>query len=172
MSGRLNAVRQALEDLPQPQRRAAAAVFISAVLGVAFALLAAQTSGNQTNPNDTWSLPDSQDLSLASSIDTILAEPLFGGEPVLPEIVETVEDVTEDDVAGDPWRFMGIVTEGAKRYAVIRNETLGKLQHVQPGELLPGGERLVAVKENSITYEDQTSETEISLFRDASRTKD
>ncbi len=171
MTARAQEAIATMNALLRSHSRAGLAVIASAGLGVLIALIAVQTSGDSARQNDNWSLPEDQALVLVSSVEGILAEPLFGGDPVVAE-PEPEDVATEIDSSGDPWRLLGIVTEGDQRYAVVQNQTLGKLERIVPGDELPGGEHLISVNENSIVYETQEDQTELSLFRDISRTED
>lgn len=152
-------------------RRTVASIAAAAGLGIVVALIASQSGTGGLSQNDPWALPAKHSVTLASPIETILAEPLFGGEPVLPT-PDLEEIVIEEGSSGDPWQLRGIVIEGEDRSVIVYNETLEKLQHIQLGEDLPGGERLIEVRENTIAYEAQSERNELSLFRDLSRTED
>jgi len=171
MSDRIREFGRNISGIARSHRRSGVAILSATALGVVIAFIAMETGKGNAGRSDQWALPEDHTVTLVSAVDTILAEPLFGGEPVL-QTTEEVEEQTDEEWTGDPWRLMGIVTDGDQRYAVVRNETLDKLVQILPGAELPGGERLVDVGENSIVFENETELQELSLFRDQSRTED
>jgi hypothetical protein len=142
-------------------------IAICAALGIAVALLSANQKQNKTNLENSWALPADDVLTLTSDMDTILAKPLFGGEPVLaaPPIVAVDPDapVIED------WRLIGIIAEGDEKQIIIMNDTIGKLENAQVGDTLPGGEVLISIAENAIEFRTGDALTSIALFRDIER---
>lgn len=142
-------------------------IAICATLGIAVAMLSANQKESETNLENSWALPADAVPLLTSDINTILANPLFGGEPVLaarPEIaVDPDAPVIED------WRLIGIIAEGGEKRIIIMNDTIGKLQSAHLGDILPGGETLTGIEENAIEFRADGALSGVALFRDIER---
>ncbi len=137
------------------------------ILGIAVALLSASQKQNETDSENSWALPADGVLSLTSDVGTILAKPLFGGEPVLAAAPTVAVD--PDAPVIEDWRLIGIIAEGGQKQIVIMNDTVGKLQNAQVGDTLPGGEILVSIAENAIEFKTGDALSSIALFRDIER---
>lgn len=138
-----------------------------AALGIAVAMLSASQKQNETNLENSWALPADDVPSLTSDVDTILANPLFGGEPVLA--VAPAVAVDPDTPVIEDWRLIGIITEGGQKKIIIMNDTIGKIQSAQVGDTLPGGEILIGIAENAIEFRTGDSLSSVALFRDIER---
>ncbi len=111
-----------------------------------------------------WTLPKDRSTELISPLDIMLANPLFGGEPVLIEPPPPA--VTDSNETTQSWRLVGIVTEGQSRSILLENIDTGRLQHARQGELLPDGELLKTIFESSIEVKQDENDVLISLFAD------
>ncbi len=120
----------------------------------------------QIQLGDNWVLPADKKIVLTSSVDTILAEPFFGGPPV---IVEPPEQILGDGPVFDDWYLLGIISEGGRQSIVIMNETSEKIEHAQVGDILPGGELLIEILDNAIEIQSDDENKSIALFRDIER---
>lgn len=145
--------------------RILAVILACITLGILSATLDSTASDSRITAVHNWLLPTLQESTLASDIDTMLREPLFGGEPFVatPEPEEDLLDAAE----GDTWRLIGIVTEGSTKHAIIFNETIGKVETAQLGQTLPGGEELLAIGSSEIEINDGNENRTFSLFVDA-----
>lgn len=138
-----------------------------AVLGIVVAMLSASQKQNETNLENSWALPADDVPSLTSDVDTILANPLFGGEPVLAAAPAVAVD--PDAPVIEDWRLIGIIAEGGQKKIIIMNDTIGKLQNAQVGDTLPGGEILISIADNAIEFRTGNALSGIALFRDIER---
>lgn len=144
-----------------------AIVCLCAALGILGTSLRSNVNSNTPSATDNWYLPTLDERLLVSDVDTMLAAPLFGGEPVL-RVVEAPEEPTEKEPVGDTWRLLGIMTEGNSKHVVIFNEATGKTEIAQLGQTLPGGEELIAIGSNEIEVDDTEVRKVLSLFADSS----
>ncbi|MEQ8733641.1 MAG: hypothetical protein RIC29_01855 [Rhodospirillaceae bacterium] len=140
-------------------------VSCSVALGVVAAILGLVSSGSNSDLNSSWQLPARATLNIQPDIDTMLAAPLFGGEPL--SIAPLVEEAVETSLDGDRWQLLGIVSRGKKWNAVTLNLVTGKLNLYETGDTLPGGEVLTMIAENEIKFEKQSQSMRIALFSDA-----
>lgn len=144
-------------------------VSVCGALGVLTATLSGDIEVDSLNRVESWELPKTRDVVLATDVDAMLAQPLFGGEPVIKEEPETADTVSSSDAfTGDDWRLIGIVTEGLSKHVVIFNDTAGKTEIAKLGQTLPGGEELIAIRENDIEILDTDKRKRLSLFVDTS----
>lgn len=160
-----NSYLQHVGNFTSRYRRSVLGVSCCAILGILTASLMPQTPPPSVNDRIDWILPQIEQQPLPSDINTILANPLFGGEPVVSQEAET-ETLAEEDEKGEPWRLIGIMTEGNTKHVVILNEISGKSRVARLGETLPGGEELVAVRANEIEIFHNDKSKKISLFVD------
>ena len=137
-------------------------VSCSIALGIATAIVGLFNSGSNLDLNSSWQLPARTTLNIEPGIDTMLAAPLFGGEPlnISPPIEKTIETALD----GDRWQLLGIVSRGKQWNAVTLNLATGKLNLFQIGDTLPGGEVLTMIAENEIKFEKQSQSMRIALF--------
>ena len=142
-------------------------IAMCAVLGIAVATLSANQKLRETNLENKWALPADDIPSLTSDVDTILANPLFGGEPFLT--AASAAAVDPDATVIEDWRLIGIVSKGGQTKIIIMNDTINKLQNAHVGDTLPGGEILISIAENSIEFRTGDALTGIALFRDIER---
>jgi hypothetical protein len=161
----LDSILRKVTSLAPLNRNSAVALAGCAGLGLLSGLATLGSDIDETSLSDSWTLSEPPRIALASEVDTMLAAPLFGGEPVIVASEQPVEPV-EISNEGDPWSLTGLVFEGMDRFAVVRNKTTDRLQYVTPGGSLPGGEILVEIRPNSILYETQDDVVELALFRD------
>ncbi|MDG2243286.1 MAG: hypothetical protein P8L66_07295 [Rhodospirillaceae bacterium] len=143
----------------------AGGLLLSALLGVVIALLSSNSVQQRASRDANWSLPIENALILESDIDTMLAEPLFGGTPVIKAISDAVvegEEFTE-------WSLLGIIAEGNQRQIVFKNVETGEIQHARAGETLPSGETLMEIYDNSIALQKDNESRTIALFEDIER---
>lgn len=152
-------------DFGLRHRRSAAVVGAFGILGVMSALLDQGPEQGQNSLNDAWSLPSVEEVILASDVEVMLANPLFGGEPIIPEPELEAGEIAKK-APGDEWRLMGIVTEGNTKHVVIFNVTAGKIVTARLGEILPGGEELLSIGANEIEFNDFDESKTLSLFAD------
>lgn len=144
-------------------------VIASALLGVLSASLIRDTDVSVLDGPIRWELPQNREAQLSTDLDTMLAEPFFGGEPVLSEkLVVTDESTSSEEAEKDKWRFIGIVAEGNTKHVVIFNDTAGKTELTQLGQTLPGGEELITIGPNDIEILDSNERRWLSLFVDNS----
>ena len=142
-----------------------AIVFFMAA-GLAAAMLESRTSYGSPLRDGEWTIPADRPAVLSSSLNTMLANPLFGGEPVLMEPPPSaVENISADE--GTAWSLVGIVFEGVNRSIVFRDMETGRLHQAQLGDTLPGGEILKTIYANSIEIAEDQNDTLISLFSDS-----
>ena len=137
-------------------------LLLAALLGVVVAQAGFSSVPELPDIENVWALPNAKDLSLASDIETILAEPLFGGEPVVieaPKVAATDGPILED------WRLLGIITEGLNRQIIILNLASGKVESAQTDDILPGGETLVSISDNAIEIRNGEQRNSIALFQ-------
>ncbi len=140
---------------------------LCAVFAIAGAALDSGDIQDKVNLNNDWKVPAETPPILASNLETMLAEPLFGGEPIIPEPPKKVEPL--DAPIFEDWHLVGIVTEGERFQIAIMNDTSGKLELVVVGNVLPGGEKLLAISSNEIEIQHENEIKKISLFRDIER---
>lgn len=146
-----------------------AVISISAMLGILSASLGTNVAVSTLNSLEDWALPQVSNATLVTDIDTMLAEPLFGGQPIIKE--ETVAVDMDPDATGqegDLWRLIGIITEGNTKHVVIFNDTAGKIETAELGETLPGGEELIIIRNNDIEILHNEERRQLSLFVDTS----
>lgn len=141
-----------------------------ALLGAVVAAIPSGSVSQKSNLSNEWVLPVDPVPTLTSDIGTMLANPLFGGDPVIIEVPEQVE--TNDALVKDEWRLIGIITEGGVSQIVIFNQGTEKLESARVGDTLPGGEILTGILENSIEFISENEGMSISLFRDTERYED
>jgi len=130
--------------------------------------VALEVSAEYDIPNslENWYLPQTPSMNLTSSVETILANPLFGGEPVLSsDLASDAEEKIGKEELND-WRLVGIVFEGPARTALIEIQEAGRIEAVRLGDFLPGGEALEEIEENSIVVKQNKNRVKISLFTD------
>lgn len=161
----VSAALQSAVSIGRAHRRNALILMVVAGLGIAAGLATLRGDVDETSFSDNWQLTAPPAVRLASDINTILSEPLFGGEPVVV-VPDRPDESVDAESGGDPWTLMGLVFEGSDRFAVIRNDTTTKLQYVATGNSLPGGETLVEIRANSILYQTPDDILELALFRD------
>lgn len=137
-------------------------VSCSIALGVVAAIFGLVSSGSNSDLNSSWQLPARATLNIQPDIDTMLAAPLFGGEPL--SISTPVEETVEASLDGDRWQLLGIVSRGKQWNAVTLNLVTGKLILYETGDTLPGGEVLTMIAENEIKFEKQNQSMRIALF--------
>ncbi len=140
-------------------------VSCSIAFGVVTSIVGLVNSGSNLDPNNSWQLPAPVTLNLQTDIDTMLAAPLFGGEPL--DIIPPVEEAVEASLDGDRWQLLGIVSRGNQWNAVTLNLVTGKLNLFEIGDTLPGGEVLTMIAENEIKFEKQSQSMRIALFGNA-----
>lgn len=142
----------------------ALAVFV--ILGLASAAFELNSDYAIPNASSNWALPTPLPLQMTSSVEKMLETPLFGGTPVFSRELETVEDDSLEAEEEIKWRLVGIISEGIARSALVEVEKDGKIEDVQLGGLLPGGEVLAEVYENSITVKKDNESQNLALFVD------
>jgi hypothetical protein len=140
---------------------------LCAIIGVLSAIIDAGDTLDMTNQSGAWSLPSDNAPILLSNLDVMLAEPLFGGEPIKIELPQSPENI--DGPILEDWRLVGIVTEGEHRQIAIVNQVSGKLLLAVPGDTLPGGEELLVISDNEIEIGHTSGIRKISLFKDIER---
>lgn len=93
---------------------------------------------------DEWFLPvDLAPVRGGAEPDWLAALPWWGGISIAaPE--DTQANLEERE---ESWRLLGVIEIGSNSFALVQEaeEQPGALQRVVPGELLPGGERLVRI---------------------------
>ena len=140
-------------------------VVIAALLGIVVATIGGQAPTESQDREDTWSMPQDLSIAMTSSLETMLANPMFGGEPVViaePEITETAEE----EVILSDWQLIGIVTEGSQCMILFKEVNKTGLKEGFVGDVLPGGEELVSISDNTIEIRQNGEVTLVSLFQD------
>jgi hypothetical protein len=66
-----------------------------------------------------------------------------------------------------PWRFTGTVRQGSQQAALIEVDNGQHLRRIVPGEALPDGNKVTAVRVGELTYTDGTGEQTLKLFSGA-----
>ncbi|MBT4740731.1 MAG: hypothetical protein HN793_06600 [Rhodospirillaceae bacterium] len=166
MTGKLDSVSRGVKAFAIRRSRHVGALAICAVLGFTVSIVNSRSVTEQIQSGDSWILPIYKELDLVSDVDTILAEPFFGG---LPVIIEPPAPVIGDGPILEDWRLIGIITEGERRIIVIMNESSDRIENAQIGDTLPGGELLVEILENAIEIQSDNENMRIALFRDIER---
>ena len=166
MSGEFDGVLSSVTAFGRRYRRHLGALALCATLGVSAATLNSMSESEQTQLGDNWVLPVDPETAMISSVDTMLAEPFFGGPPV---IVEPPEQIESDGPNLDDWHLLGIIFEGNRQSIVIMNEASEELQHAQVGDTLPGGELLIEILDNAIEIQSGNENKSIALFRDVEK---
>jgi hypothetical protein len=62
------------------------------------------------------------------------------------------------------WRFTGTVREGTRQIALIEVDKDKRVRRIAPGDELPGGAKVTAVKVDTLVYSDSSGEQELKLF--------
>lgn len=164
----LKIVLQHLRSFSRRHIRLLGGLCVCAILGVAAALMNSNAVLKQSNPGADWALPSDTPELLVSGVDTMLESPLFGAPPVIktPVVVEKDETTLED------WQLLGIIIEGDQRQIILKNEATGEILHARTGDILPGGELLLEIRDNAINFERENENRSIALFRDIERQED
>ena len=140
-------------------------------LGLASVALEVSSEYDIPNSMENWELPQTPSMNLTSSLEAILANPLFGGEPFLSSdlISEAEEDLGKEELID--WHLVGIVFEGLSRTALIEIQEAGRIEAILLGDFLPGGETLEEIGENWIVVKQNENRVKISLFTDLDDTQ-
>ena len=108
--------------------------------------------------SDRWSLPGTpipQSNSELGTLDAMFEHPASTGSSSAPA------------VATSPWKIVAIVHEGSGVYAVVIDEggAAGQtLRRLHVGDVLPSGERIIAIKSTSLIVAGEAGERRISIF--------
>ena len=139
-------------------------VLLSGLFGLLLTIVDNDISPPASDQSSLWALPTySQSVGLTSSVEKMLANPLFGGKPVILKEEEDSEDA--DPVSN--WRLIGIVREGTNQTILLIEEGETKLKEAIVGNRLPGGEKLISISENQIEIESDDGKSQISLFHNS-----
>lgn len=148
-----------------------AAVVAFGVMGVIAALLGGPSADDTRDRTEDWTLPKDNPVVLTSTVQEMLAQPIFGGTPVL-ELNQEDEQDSEDEAPRGTWRLIGILTEGSEQTILLENEETGKIENAKLGDTLPGGEKLSLIKAGSIEVLIGDENIQLSLFQDLEKTEE
>ena len=136
-------------------------IFLSIILAILISFFGANSSLYKEISNQDWSLPVSPEIKLISELNSILASPLFGGKP---EIIETIEEISGNEINNGKWKIIGIIEDGEEKFALINDFSDNKVKPVSVGDTFPNGEVLLEISKNSISVKNIKEVRTISLF--------
>jgi len=145
-----------------------AAIF--GLLGLLTALFDVNTAPEPSNVMGEWILPNDNPVTLTTSLEDMLASPLFGGKPVLKTPPEA-DIVGAETGESEKWRLIGILTEGTMKTVLFENHETGEVEEAILGDLLPGGEELKVIDANSIVVMQDNESIQMSLFQGVDETE-
>lgn len=161
-------LQSAARSYVSEQRSYIGIVLFCGLCGLILPTFNSDMNSTTTDHSDLWVLPHSQSVELTSSVANMLANPLFGGEPVVLKTEEAPEDA--DPVSN--WRLIGIVREGANQKILLIEDGETRLKEAILGDRLPGGEKLISISENTIEIESDDGKAQISLFQNTANSEE
>lgn len=150
----------------KPYVRHVAAVALFGCLGIVSALLSGSPQNDGTSEDTGWSLPEERPVVLLSSVPEMLAQPIFGGDPVIESDSDEDNDGVGEDYLTVDWRLVGILVEGTETAILFVNEQTGDIENARLGDTLPGGETLKEINPDGIEVLDGDQSVRLSLFQD------
>lgn len=147
--------------LPQarPYLPHAAALFLFAALGWANGYFQASRMIDNPSLKDTWSVPEWSPYRAGPERALFATLDIWDGRK--PVIVAAKSDAKPVQA----WVFIGTVRTGKTYAAVILLGDSGRVQRAAPGDLLPTGEKVVAVADGSLQIDVAGDQREIKLFQ-------
>ncbi len=106
-------------------------------------------------PAEPWQLPSVPKVQSAKALEVLSKTSLWGK---LPE-VEASKPLTDP-----PWRFLGIVTNGAERFVLIKTEGLPE-KRLAVDDSLPGGSKIIRIDNDSICILINGKKRSLGIYR-------
>jgi hypothetical protein len=108
---------------------------------------------------DRWHLQTWKAFQAAGIRQELSGHALFLQDPNRKKL-----DVLATAPTTPSWRFTGTVREGGRQIALIEVDKDKRVRRIAPGDELPGGAKVTAVKVDTLVYADSSGEQELKLF--------
>ena len=135
------------------------AVAVMGLVGIAVGVWKATNEPDDVQRADRWFLPQWSPFKADALRREFSANHIFTPDPN-----RKAEDKVDVEQAVAPWRFMGTMLEGEKRVALIQVEKERGVRRILPGDKLPGGAEVTAVRTGDLVFREEAGEKIVSLF--------
>ena len=142
----------------QPFLPHATALFVFALLGWMNGYFQSSRAIDNPNLKDTWSVPNWTPYHTGPERALITTLDIWDGKK--PQAI-----AAKPEPAKKAWQFVGTTRTGKAYAAVILLGDEGRIQRVMSGDLLPNGEKILAVGNGSLQIDTGSEQREIKLFQ-------
>jgi hypothetical protein len=129
-------------------------------LGVFVGLIKVNRVPPKSPDADRWNLPKWAPFQAAPSREAMGKDPMFAQDPAKKKA--TAEAVAA--AAAPAWRFTGTMADGNNQIALIEVDKGRRVKRIAPGDELPGGAKVTAVRVGTLVYTDSAGEQVLKLF--------
>ena len=132
-----------------------AAVVVFAVLGVLNGLFQAMRTPADPNIREIWAVPQWAPYQAGDKRVELAKLEIWDGKKVAAEKSAAPPQ--------QPWRFVGTVRRG-KAYAAVILTGEGRIQRAIEGDMLPGGEKILAVENGTLQIDANGTTQQLKTF--------
>ena len=137
----------------------AAALFLFALLGWMNGYVQASRTIDNPNLKETWAVPDWAPTHVGPERAVFATLDIWDGKKPLTTAAR------QEAPAKKAWEFVGTVRTGRSYAAMILVGDSGRVQRALPGDVLPNGEKIIAVGNGSLQIDVSGDHQEIKLFQ-------
>ncbi|TAK99893.1 MAG: hypothetical protein EPO08_15220 [Rhodospirillaceae bacterium] len=134
------------------------AMVVAIALGMSVGLMKVTGAPPPLSNADRWTLPRWAPFVAGSIRQELATSAIFTLDPSKKRADQPVEVVVP------AWRFTGTVREGDRQIALIEVDKGMHIRRILPGDELPGGAKVTAVRVGELVYTDSTGDQVLKLF--------
>jgi hypothetical protein len=154
---RRGTIAEAWERL-QPFRAHMMAIGVALIIGMIAGVIKASTAPAKPANVDRWAMPQWAPYQAAATRQEMSGSVIF-----TPDANKKKANVAEAPVV-PTWRFTGTFRKGSQQIALIETGKDKHILRVLPGDELPGGGKVTAVRIGELAYTDSAGEQVLKLF--------